>query len=77
MKGQTSQNKKRRKMNRHHLTPKSRGGDRRSSNMLLIEVKRHDAWHYLWGNRTLDEVILLLQRLKQLKEAERFRYSRY
>ena len=75
MTGQTSQNRKGRKMNKHHLRPKSVGGDRRPSNMLLIDIKRHCAWHTLWSNRTLDEVILLLQRLKQLKEAQRFRYD--
>jgi len=70
MKGQTAQSRK----NRHHLKPKSRGGDKRPSNMLLIKVKRHDAWHALWGNRTLEEVIALLIRLKSLKESQRFNY---
>ena len=63
---------KRKKMNRHHLTAKSRGGQAIQSNLLTIDMKRHCAWHVLWGNRTLDEVIALLQRLKQIKESQRF-----
>ncbi len=63
---------KRGKKNRHHLKPKSRGGQNIPSNILNIEMKRHNAWHILWGNRTLDEVIALLQRLKQIKESIRF-----
>ena len=61
-----------RKTNRHHLVPKSRGGKNEKRNLLTIDIKRHRAWHILWGNRTLDEVIALLQRLKQVKEKDRF-----
>ena len=61
-------------MNRHHLKPKSRGGQSTESNLLIIEIKRHNAWHTLWGNRTLDEVIALLQRLRTMKKSQRFRY---
>ena len=73
MKGRTNQNRKNRKRNRHHLTPKSRGGEKTDSNLLLIDMERHNAWHKLWGNRTLDEVIELLIRVKHAKESKRFR----
>jgi hypothetical protein len=67
MKGQTAQNRK----NRHHLRPKSRGGQKIQSNLLLIDMERHCAWHKLWGNRTLEEVIALLQRLKSIKDNQK------
>lgn len=57
--------KKRR--NRHHLTPKSRGGEGYRYNLLLIGMDRHEAWHRLWGNRTLAEVISLLKRVERAK----------
>ena len=63
--------KRKRKMSKHHLKPKSRGGQKIKSNLILIDIERHCAWHKLWGNRTLNEVILLLQRLQQLKKAQR------
>lgn len=70
MKGALKRNK--RKRNRHHLKPKSRGGDKTQDNLLLIDIERHLAWHNLWGNRTLDEVIALLIRVKRAKESQRF-----
>jgi len=69
MKGKTSQNRKAR--NRHHLKPKSRGGQKVESNLLLIDMERHNAWHKLWGNRTLDEVIELLLRVRQAKKSKK------
>jgi hypothetical protein len=66
-------NKKKRTMNRHHLRPKKRGGQKIGSNLILIDIKRHNAWHVLWGNRTLGEVIALLERLQHIKETQRFK----
>lgn len=62
---------KRKHQNRHHLKPKSRGGQTLESNLLWIDIERHRAWHSLWGNRTLDEVISLLKRVKQAKEHQK------
>lgn len=53
--------------NRHHLTPRSRKGDDSRQNLLIIDVTRHDAWHKLFKNQTLEEVIGLLMRLKRMK----------
>ena len=58
---------------RHHLKPKSRGGESIESNLIDFDRSRHDAWHFLFSNLTLDEVIELLTRLKRAKEAQRFR----
>jgi hypothetical protein len=52
---------------RHHMTPKSRGGDRSPENLLLLKIDRHFYWHKLFGSRTLEEVIRLLLRVHQAK----------
>jgi len=69
MKGQTNQNRKKR--NRHHLKPKSRGGQKVESNLLLIDMTVHNWWHKRFGNMTLDEIIELLQRVRRAKNAQR------
>lgn len=59
------------KSNHHHLIPKSRGGQDLDSNIILIHVVKHDAWHRLWditdhnntSPRTLWEIIILLRKL--------------
>jgi len=53
--------------NKHHLTPRSRGGTSLDSNLLLMDKSRHNAWHLLFGTLTLDEIVALLQRTKILK----------
>lgn len=60
--------------NRHHLTPRSRfrkgtSGDVKNTkqNLLTIKIDRHNYWHRIFGNRTLEEVIQLLHRLKRMK----------
>ena len=55
--------------NRHHLIPKKRGGIRSEKNLLLMQIERHHAWHQVFGNRTLDEVIALLKRVKRIKSS--------
>jgi len=62
---------KRKYLNRHHLTPRSRGGSSLESNLLWIDIERHRAWHAVFGNMTLDEVISLLKRVRRAKEAQK------
>lgn len=54
--------------NHHHLRPRSRGGDSLDSNLLLIDTGKHDAWHFIFGNLTLDEIIKILIMLRMVKE---------
>ena len=56
--------------NRHHLTARSRGGTNDPSNLLLLTIERHVLLHKLFGNRTLDEIIGVLTRLKRWKEMQ-------
>lgn len=51
----------------HHLLPRSRGGEKTTNNLLLIHVDRHQKWHSLFGNRSLEEVISLLVRVHRAK----------
>lgn len=69
--------KKKRKTTRHHLTPKSRLKFRTLYNdMSVVEYERilklwrdkHNAWHFLFSNLTLEEIIIVLLRIKQIKE---------
>gem|GEM_PF-2055295 len=57
--------------NKHHLTPKSRGGRATPNNLLLIEIEKHACWHKIFGLRTLREVIQLLERLDKIKQGRR------
>lgn len=54
---------------RHHLKPH---GDTIPSNLLLIDAYKHDALHLLFGNKTLDEIIELLIRVRDIKETQEF-----
>lgn len=49
--------------NYHHLLPKSKGGKTKASNMLLVNIKKHQAWHKLFGLMNLEEVISTLGKL--------------
>ena len=53
--------------NHHHLTPRRRGGADSDRNLLLIDITKHECWHKIFGIRTLDETIGLLNRLKRAK----------
>ena len=52
---------------RHHLTPKEHGGDKSKSNLLLMTLDKHAAYHRLFGNRSLEESIELLVRIHRIK----------
>ena len=53
----------------HHIDiPSSRGGEKIDSNILLMDVYRHDAWHLLFSNKTLKEIINTFQVIKSVKE---------
>ena len=52
----------------HHLTPRWQGGEDIESNRLSIDAYKHDAWHLIFKNRSLREVIEFLERLEKMKE---------
>ena len=52
---------------KHHLIPRNRGGSSSPNNLFLIWNERHDIWHHLFGNATIDEAIAILYRIKRAK----------
>ena len=61
-------------IDKHHLVPKSRlkkGATPMKRNRLRIKRCKHNAYHILFGDKSLREAILLLQRLYQIKGGER------
>ena len=53
------------KYNEHHIIfPKSRGGTTDPKNLITFDINRHNAWHLLFSNMTLEEVIELLERVR-------------
>lgn len=56
--------------NYHHFKPVSRGGDDSKENLLLLKIDRHECWHKLFKNQTLNEVIQILLRIKRIREVK-------
>lgn len=59
--------KRHKRMNKHHLTPKSRFGDMSPNNLLLIDIEKHNLLHKIFGNRTWEEIIAVMVRVSQMK----------
>jgi|GEM_PF-5817335 len=51
--------------NYHHLKPRSRGGTSIDSNMLFIKIRRHNAWHRLFGNSTPHQIETMLSHFEK------------
>lgn len=45
----------------HHITPTSRRGERIPENELHIYFNIHNAWHVLFGNLLIDEVVAIIK----------------
>lgn len=56
--------------NHHHMVPRSRQGLDNTRNLLLIHGDNHIWWHKVFGNRTFDEVINLLIRVRRAKRGQ-------
>ena len=57
--------------NCHHILPRARGGAKQAKNMLLLDARRHFAFHLLFGNRTLLEAAAVLKRTHDIKEKQK------
>ena len=51
----------------HHILPRSRGGSSNPSNLLRLNIEKHECWHKIFGLRTIREVIELLKRVEEMK----------
>jgi len=54
--------------NKHHILKPNRGGMTIDYNLLKIDVLKHDAFHYIFKEKTLREVIALLKRKRDNKD---------
>lgn len=57
-------------MTRHHLTPETRGGKDRPSNICRLWWDKHASLHKLFKLKTLDEILNLLR--LQVQQSEEF-----
>lgn len=64
---------KRLSMNKHHLKNKCKGGGSQEWNLILIDIERHQYWHKVFKNMSLEEAIELLQRLKRMKDNQKIK----
>ena len=49
------------RVNQHHLVARSRGGTNEPANLLTINSWKHECWHELFKNRTINEIIIFLK----------------
>ena len=51
---------KRKRSDRHHIRPQSRGGQDSPVNIAKVNARQHNDYHRLFGNRTPTEIIKFL-----------------
>jgi len=59
--------KRSRKFVRHHITNRINGGKGTKENLLRFDSEREKAWHFLFKNKSFEEVAELLLRTCQAK----------
>ena len=55
------------KTNRHHIKPKKRKKKTKKNNIINMDINRHQAFHFLFGNMTFIEAANLLIRADKMK----------
>ena len=55
-------NKNSRHQSRHHIIPRSRGGTFNLENIARVDIKKHQAYHTIFDNRTPTEIVETLVR---------------
>lgn len=56
------------KTNKHHIVNETNGGQKTPWNILRMDIARHAAWHFLFGNMSFEEVANLLLRCQKIKD---------
>ena len=59
--------KARRSMNLHHIVNKCHKGKATDQNLLLLVREKHDAWHFIFKNKSFLDVVKLLVRCLKMK----------
>lgn len=60
-----------RRMTKHHIIPRSRGGREKKNNKVKIPERYHVAWHTFFGNLTPKESIYYIQAIFSRKGKKR------
>ncbi len=53
---------------RHHNKNRSKGGNSQGKNIYNLDQRRHEAWHFLFGNMSFEEVAEMLLRAVRMKQ---------
>ena len=56
--------------NRHHIKAKRKGGKCTPENLIMLDERRHAAFHLLFGTKTFREAAAILIRASEMKERE-------
>lgn len=48
---------------KHHRRPRSKGGSNADWNISIVPIKKHEAWHILFGNLEADEIVKEINKL--------------
>jgi hypothetical protein len=56
---------RRHKITRHHIIARARNGSDDPSNIWMLPREKHDAFHSLFGLRTIDEAIAYLKEIQR------------
>ena len=59
---------KKKRKTRHHLRNKCKGGTNTPENLMILWDDKHSAWHTLFKNMNLDEIIRCLQKVRELQK---------
>lgn len=59
--------KRGKRMVKHHITNRVNKGKSIPSNLILLDENREKAWHFLFGNKSFEEVAELLLRTCRMK----------
>ena len=49
--------KKSKKLSRHHVIPRSRGGTSKLENIVMLKIQQHQDYHILFANQTPYEIV--------------------
>jgi len=58
-------------LTRHHLKNKCMGGMNTPENILMLWKNKHVAWHTLFKNMNLDQIIECLYRVRELQRRKK------
>ena len=59
------------KIIKHHIVNRCRGGKSTPDNLLRFDSERERAWHFLFENKSFEEVAELLLRCSRMKRTEK------